>query len=75
MADPKTQKVTLYAHSMMVLNENEFDAETSIQKGEGIGLKNIRERLEKTYSKGNLLKVEKESNVFRVKLFIPVAEN
>jgi len=38
------------------------------------GLKNIRERLEKTYSKGNLLKIEKESNVFRVQLFIPIVE-
>ena len=54
--------------------ENEYDPETSTQKGEGIGLKNIRERLEKTYSKGNLLKIEKESNVFRVKLFIPIVE-
>ncbi len=27
MADPKSQKVTLYAHSMTALNENEFDAE------------------------------------------------
>ncbi len=54
--------------------ENEFDLETSIQKGEGIGLKNIKERLEKTYSKTNLIKIEKESNIFRVKLFIPIAE-
>ncbi|MCH7754768.1 histidine kinase [candidate division KSB1 bacterium] len=59
---------------LKVVVENEFDAEASIQKGEGIGLRNIRERLEKIYSKGNLLKVEKESNVFRVKLFIPIAE-
>ncbi len=59
---------------LKVVVENEFDEEESIQKGEGIGLKNIRERLEKTYSKGNLLKVEKEFNLFRVKLFIPIAE-
>ena len=27
MADPKNQKVTLFANSMTVLNENEFDSE------------------------------------------------
>jgi len=59
---------------LKVVVENEFDAEASMQKGEGIGLKNIRERLEKIYSKRDLLKVEKEFNLFRVKLFIPIAE-
>ena len=59
---------------LKVVVENEYDPETSTQKGEGIGLKNIRERLEKTYSKGNLLKIEKESNVFRVKLFIQIVD-
>lgn len=54
--------------------ENEFDQEATSRKGEGIGLKNIRERLEKTYSKGNLLKTEKDSNKFKVKLLIPISE-
>ncbi|MFQ5486807.1 MAG: sensor histidine kinase [Desulfobacterales bacterium] len=54
--------------------ENQFDPETEPRKGEGIGLRNIRERLEKTYSIHDLMKIEKENGLFTVKLFIPISE-
>ncbi len=52
--------------------ENNFAPETFSKKGEGIGLENIQRRLEMIYNQRNLLNVEKESNIFRVILYIPL---
>jgi two-component system, LytTR family, sensor kinase len=52
--------------------ENNFDPEAIPRKGEGIGLKNIKNRLKLIYSQDNLLTVEKEKNVFKVNIFIPL---
>ncbi len=55
--------------------ENTFDPEAVSFKGEGIGLRNVRERLEMLYNHVNLLDIDKEANLFRVNLFIPIEEN
>ena len=52
--------------------ENDFDPETVPRKGEGIGIKNIKNRLKLIYNQDNLVKVEKLNNLFRVNLYIPV---
>lgn len=52
--------------------ENNFDPESIPRKGEGIGLKNIRNRLKLIYNQENLLTVQKETNLFKVNIFIPV---
>ncbi|PKL82989.1 MAG: hypothetical protein CVV24_07385 [Ignavibacteriae bacterium HGW-Ignavibacteriae-3] len=52
--------------------ENNFDPESIPRKGEGIGLKNIRNRLRLIYNQENLLTIHKETNLFRVTIFIPV---
>jgi two-component system, LytTR family, sensor kinase len=52
--------------------ENNFDPESIPRKGEGIGLKNIRNRLKLIYNQENLLTVHKEANIFRVTIYIPV---
>ncbi len=52
--------------------ENNFDPESIPRKGEGIGLKNIRNRLKLIYNQENLLTVQKDTNLFRVNIFIPV---
>ncbi|MHB8906866.1 MAG: sensor histidine kinase [Melioribacteraceae bacterium] len=52
--------------------ENNFDPESIPRKGEGIGLKNIRNRLKLIYNQENLLTVQKDTSLFRVNIFIPV---
>jgi sensor histidine kinase YesM len=52
--------------------ENNFDPESIPRKGEGIGLKNIRNRLKLIYNQENLLTVQKDTNLFKVNIFIPV---
>ncbi len=54
---------------------NQFDPESIPRRGEGIGLKNISERLRLIYRQDNLLQIEKLNNKFIVKIFIPVREN
>ena len=55
--------------------QNDFDTEASPHKCEGIGLKNIKSRLTKMYGKKDLLEVEKNKNVFKVTVFIPIEKS
>lgn len=52
--------------------ENNFDPEAVPKKGEGIGLKNIQNRLKLIYNQENLLKAEKLNNIFKVSIYIPL---
>ncbi len=52
--------------------ENNFEPGIQNRKGTGTGLNNIKKRLELIYNQDDLLKVEKENNIFSVRLFIPV---
>jgi two-component system, LytTR family, sensor kinase len=52
--------------------ENNFDPEAVPRRGEGIGIKNIRNRLKLIYNQENLLTVQKNNNIFKVNIFIPV---
>ena len=52
--------------------ENTFDPEAVPRKGEGIGIKNIQNRLKLIYNHDNLVTTEKLNNLFRVNIFIPV---
>lgn len=56
---------------MELVIENNFENEMSSKKGAGIGLRNIKNRLELTYNATNLIKIEKTENIFTVKLTIP----
>ena len=58
---------------MKITVENNFDPESVSNRGEGIGLKNIKNRLKLIYNQDNLITVEKTENIFRVNLFIPLA--
>ena len=55
--------------------ENNFEAGGEKHKGEGIGLTNISKRMQILYQQENLIKIEKEKNIFRVLLFFPLKEN
>jgi len=65
----KCKKINEY---LKIVVENNFDPDSVPKKGEGIGLKNIQNRLKLIYNQDNLLKAEKSNNKFNVNIFIPV---
>ncbi len=65
-------KCTKIKEYIKVTVENNFDPEAVPHKGEGIGIKNIHNRLKLIYNQDNLLTVEKQNNIFRVNIFIPL---
>ena len=50
---------------------NDYDAETIKRKGEGIGLKNIRKRMQIIYNQPDLLRITDHKTSFEVQLIIP----
>ncbi len=65
----KCKKINEY---LKIIVENNFDTDSVPKKGEGIGLKNIQNRLKLIYNQDNLFKAEKFNNIFSVNIFIPV---
>ncbi len=59
---------------LVIMVENNFDPSSVPQKGEGIGLVNIKTRMSLVYKQDNLLTYSKSRNIFTVKLFIPLPE-
>ncbi|MEL7002800.1 MAG: histidine kinase, partial [Bacteroidota bacterium] len=53
---------------------NQYDCESTSRKGKGIGLMNVRNRLELIYSASDLVTIEKDKSHFTVHLVIPQAE-
>ncbi len=51
---------------------NDFDPESIPARGEGVGLKNVQERLRILYGSNNLVKTERSGSRFIVTIFIPV---
>jgi two-component system LytT family sensor kinase len=51
--------------------ENNFETGFSKSAGTGIGLQNVKRRLELIYNLPDLLEVKKEGDIFRVSIFIP----
>jgi two-component system, LytTR family, sensor kinase len=50
---------------------NEYDPDTKKKKGEGIGLKNIKKRLQIIYKRQDLFEVSAEKLMFRATLKLP----
>lgn len=50
---------------------NTYDPEAATPKGEGIGLKNTRERLRLAYNSNNLINVEDRDGKFSVTIYLP----
>jgi LytS/YehU family sensor histidine kinase len=56
---------------LVVTISNTYDKNVVSKKGEGIGLRNIRDRLQVIYGNPHLLKIEDKQNEFAVTLTIP----
>ncbi len=67
-----TLKCSRQEEFLRITIENDFDETSSPQKGTGVGLKNIYERLKLIYHIDNLMDVKKEKGKFSVTLFIPI---
>ncbi|HEY5511601.1 MAG TPA: histidine kinase [Prolixibacteraceae bacterium] len=57
-------------HIAIVLINN-YELESTPRKGEGIGLKNVQERLRLVYNSNNLMKIEDKDGVFAVTIYLP----
>jgi len=53
---------------------NNFDSDSTANKGPGIGLKNIGERLKLLYRRDNLFKINKTHDTFNVSIYIPLLD-
>jgi two-component system, LytTR family, sensor kinase len=57
-------------HTVLVLTNN-YDVEAVPRKGEGIGLKNVQERLRLVYNSNNLVEIEDREGKFAVTIYLP----
>jgi len=71
----ETVEVTLTAlkegeHTVLTISNN-FDREAAPVRGEGIGLKNVQERLRLVYNSNNLMKISGDNGLFVVTIYLP----
>lgn len=73
-----TEQVNVYTGCQMtkdgmleIIIKNNYDPDVLSKKGEGIGLRNIRERLQIIYGNPELMKAEDNKKEFKVTLSIP----
>ena len=71
----ETVEVALTAHRegehTVLTISNTFDKEAAPVKGEGIGLKNVQERLRLVYNSNNLMQIKEDNGTFVVTIFLP----
>lgn len=58
-------------NSLKITITNDYDADSIKRKGEGIGLRNIRKRMEIIYNQPDLIKITDHKTSFEVQLIIP----
>lgn len=56
---------------LQIIITNNFDQDMVPRKGEGIGLKNVSDRLNLVYNRGNLLNTSIQRDLFEVRITIP----
>jgi two-component system, LytTR family, sensor kinase len=57
--------------ALSIVIRNAWDPEFQFNKGEGIGLKNIRSRMHILYNRDDLLTVRKDQSIFEVQIIFP----
>jgi len=66
--------VTCSEAGIQISVSNPYDSMAEVKKGRGIGLKNVRSRLELMYHIPDLVTIEKKKNHFTVHIFIPALD-
>lgn len=61
----------IYEHLLVVKISNEYDPDFIINKGAGIGLKNVTSRLKILYGREDLIRITKADHIFEIKLRFP----
>lgn len=59
-------------NALLIIVENNIDSENTRKKGAGVGLNNIKNRLELLYGRNDLLTIERKPNLFTAKILIPL---
>jgi two-component sensor histidine kinase len=54
---------------------NSYDPQSVYKRGQGIGIRNVKERLHLVFGKKDLLQISNNNNLFSVNLYIPFTEN
>ena len=71
--EPVLIKIISRVHKgdLRITIENEYESESIMHKGEGIGLKNITNRLRNIYDKNDLVNIQQTERLYKVKLTFP----
>ncbi|WP_423130334.1 sensor histidine kinase [Gaoshiqia sp. Z1-71] len=74
--NPVSIRITCRSESgyFQIIIENDYEPDSVKNKGEGIGLRNIRQRLELIYGNPNLLRLTDNKTSFKVELMLPQNE-
>jgi two-component system, LytTR family, sensor kinase len=64
-------RCTLRNNVLEIVISNNFDPSSLSKKGEGIGLRNIRDRLQIIFNNPTLMRIESNNKLFKVTLAIP----
>ncbi len=56
---------------LVIVLKNSFEDDSSIKKGEGIGLLNTKKRMNKIYGRKDLVQIEKGNDYFKIVLIFP----
>jgi sensor histidine kinase YesM len=68
-------KCKKYEDVMTITVENNVDSESTHKKGTGVGLTNIKNRLELIYGTSDLLTIERTTGTFTARILIPLSES
>ena len=69
-----TLKTKLNNHQLIISVANPFDPDYIAKKGTGLGLKNVRSRIQTLYGDDGRINVEKTSDSFKVELSFPMKD-
>ncbi len=60
---------------LLITVKNQYDPEMNQQRGAGLGLQNIMNRLKIIYNRDDLMAIRKDNNVFKISILIPQNKN
>lgn len=60
---------------LLIAVKNQYDPEMNQQRGAGLGLQNIMNRLKIIYNRDDLMAIRKDNNLFEIRIVIPQNKN